>query len=149
MAQSVDPTEFHDRVISGSDRYKTITLSAQDGAELEDVEMHPVSKAELTRAIEAMPQEVFEGIDAEDEDITAEEAEELAAQQGEAQVTEDMYEAFERLCTQSLKHEGLSKTQMELIVEEFSFEVVFELGSEILNFSLEESGVVRDFRVQS
>lgn len=149
MAESVKPSEFHDRVIQGTDRHKSITLTALDGAELEDVELHVVSKAQLTRAIEAMPDEVFEGIDDEDEDLSAEEAEELAEQQGGGAVTEDMYRAFEQLCLQSLKHEGLSEIQMELIIEEFAFEVIFELGSEILTFSLEESGNVRDFRVQS
>lgn len=149
MSDAVDPQEFHDRVIEGTDGFRTITLSAQDGAELENVEMHPVSKGTLTQAIEAMPDSVFEAVEDADEDMSAEEAEELAQQQGGAQVTEDMYWAFEKLCEESLEHEGLSKTQMELIIGEFAFDVVFELGSEVLTFSIEESGNVRDFREQS
>jgi len=149
MSESVDPQEFHDRVIEGTDGFRVITLSAQDNSELENVQMHPVSKGTLTRAIEAMPDSVFEAVEDADEDMSPEEAEEIASQNGGAQVTEEMYWAFDKLCVESLKHEGLSETQMELIIDEFAFGVVFELGSEILTYSLEESGTVRDFREQS
>lgn len=149
MSESVDPQEFQDRVIEGTDGYRAITLSAQDGSELENVEMHPTSKGTLTQAIEAMPDSVFEAVEDAEEDMSAEEAEELAQQKGGAQVTEDMYWAFEKLCKESLEHEGLSETQMGLIVDEFAFGVIFELGSEILTYSLEESGSVRDFREQN
>lgn len=149
MTESVDPGTFHDDVIQGVDKYKTITLTSESDRELEGVEMHIVSKAELTRAVEAMPDDVFDGIDSEEEDLTPEEAEELAEEQSGAHVTEDMYDAFEKLCKASLQHEGLSETQMGLIIDEFAFDIVFELGSEILNHSIENSGNVKDFRVQS
>lgn len=149
MSESVNPQEFHDRVIEGADSHRLITLSAQDGAELENVQMHPVPKHVLTQAIEAMPDSVFEAVEDQGEDISPEEAEELAEQQGGAQVTEEMYWAFENLCKQSLLHEGLSETQMELVIGEFAFDIIFELGSEILTYSIEESGNVKDFREQN
>lgn len=149
MAESLEPTTFHDRVLEGEDEYKTITLEAHDGGELDNVEMHVVSKGEITQAIEQMPNEVFDAVDADAEDLSAEEAEEIAQEQGGAQVTEGMFDAFESLCEQSLSHSGLSNVQMELIIEEFAFEMVFELGSEVLTFSLENSGSIEGFREQS
>lgn len=149
MTESIDPSDFHDRVIDGPAGFKTVALGSNDGAELENVEMHPVSKGQLSEAIEAMPSDVFDGVDTDDEDISAEEAEEIAKQQGGSQVTRDMYEAFEELCKNSLEHAGLSNTQIGLIIDEFAFDIVFEIGSEILTYSIENSGNVTDFRVQN
>lgn len=148
MTETIDAKEFQQRMLGGSDEFKTIVLEA-DGLELEGVEMHVVGKGQLSRTVEALPDEILEADTYEvDEDITAEEAEEIAAEEGSAKVTESMYNAFEELCTESLKHKDLTNVQMGLIVEEFAFELVFELGSEILTYSLENSGAVTGFREQ-
>jgi hypothetical protein len=38
---------------------------------------------------------------------------------------------------------------MDSILEELNFEVLFELGTEIINISVEETGTVRGFREQA
>lgn len=150
MAEALDASEFQKRVLEGTSGSKQITLEGPNGGELEGVEMSPVSKATLTGAIEAMPDDVFDAVEDEDvEDLSAEEAEEIAQEQGGGTVTEDMYRAFEDLCKASLSHDGLTDVQMGLVVDEFAFEMVFELGADILTFSLENSGQVTGFREQA
>jgi len=63
-------------------------------------------------------------------------------------VTEGTVSAFEDLLNESLEHEELTTTQMRAIVNELSFEMLFELGSECINMSVEETGEIRDFHEQ-
>lgn len=146
MSEAVDAHEFHDRMVSGTDHYKTIVLEGHDGSELEGVEMHVVSKRTLTEAIDAMPESVFEAVEDVDEDIDPEEAEEMAQDAGGAQVSAEMYDAFEKLCKESFAHPNLSDLQMDQLVEEYDFNTHFELGSEVLTFSIENSGSITGFR---
>ena len=151
MAQKEEAEEFYERVLGGSDYSKTITLEHNSGAELEDVQMTAVSKGEIGDAVGDMPDEMFEA--AEDEDVSAEEAQELAEEQasggGASAINKEVVEGFEELCNKSLKHPSLSPSQMEQIVAELNFQTLFELGSEILSVSIEESGDVQGFREQS
>jgi hypothetical protein len=150
MAQKEEAEEFYERVLGGSDYSKTITLEHNSGAELEDVQMTAVSKGDIGDAVSDMPDEMFEA--AEDEDVSAEEAQELAEEQasgGAGAINKQVVQGFEELCNKSLEHPQLSPSQMEQIVGELNFETLFELGSEILSVSIEESGDVQGFREQS
>jgi hypothetical protein len=139
--------DFYQRVTEGTKQYETISLEHNSGSTLTDVKMHPIDKTELAGVIERLPDEMFEAVeDAED----AEEAEEQIEEQGGGlgAVTGDTVEAFEDLCKKSLNHPELTKPQMDHIVEELNFEVLFELGTEIIDMSSEETGSVRSFQKQ-
>lgn len=138
---------FYERITEGKKKYETIELEHSSGATLSDVEMHPVDKRTLAGVIEQLPDEMFEAVeDAED----AEEAEEQIEEGGGSMsaVNESTVTAFEELCDASLKHSGLTTPQLRDIIQELGFEALFELGTEIINMSSEESGAVRSFRKQ-
>lgn len=149
MAEEVDAQEWYQRTIKGSGASKDVTLERKDGRQLPAFEMHTVEKQDLAFAINAMPDELFEAVE-DEEDVTAEEAEEMAreANEGGANVSPEMVDAFEYLCQESLTHEEFSGVQMQKIIDEFGFEMLFELGSEIMTYSLEEAGDVQAFHVQ-
>jgi hypothetical protein len=150
MTEEVDPEEFYDRTIKGTDQFKIIDLERQDGALLTDVELHVVSKEDLAEAISSMPEELFEAVDADEEDIDPEEAEEMAREAGgSTQVSPEMVEAFENLSVNSLHHDSYGTSQVRDIVDDFGFEMLFELGSEILTYSLENGGSVQTFHERS
>lgn len=146
--QEEQALEFYDRITSGTESYQTITLEHNSGAELDGVEMHPVSKRILASVIERLPDEMFEAVeDAESPEDAEEELEDEGGSIGA--VTEETVEAFEDLCVESLNHSDLTPTQMKHIVKELSFETLFELGTEIINMSVESTGAVRDFQKQA
>lgn len=149
MAEELDPQEFYERTIKGSGDTQTITLERGDGGQLTGVEMATVDKQDLAFAINSMPEELFEAVD-DEEDISPEEAEEMAREAGgSTQVSPEMVDAFEYLCQESLSHEEFSGVQIQKMIDQFGFEMLFELGSEIMTFSLENAGDVRDFHAQS
>ena len=149
MSEKVDAQEWYERTIKGSGASKDVQLGRKDGRELDGFEMHAVEKQDLAFAINAMPDELFEAVE-DEENVSAEEAEEMAqeAQEGGANVNPEMVDAFEYLCQESLAHEKFSGVQMQKIIDQFGFEMLFEIGSEIMTYSLEEAGDVQDFHVQ-
>lgn len=148
MGQKEAPDDFYERVLEGPDNSKTIVLPHKTGAELHDVKMTAVEKKEIADAIGDMPDELFEA--AEEGDVDPEEAEEMARQHGNtAAIDGSVIEGFENLCIESLEHAALSKSQMKQIVSEQSFQGLFQLGSEVLNFSIENSGDIEGFREQN
>lgn len=146
--QEEEALEFYDRIVSGKDKYETVSLEHNSGATLTDVQMHPVDKRTLASVIERLPDELFDAVeDAEDAEAAEKELEE---QGGDiAAVTENTVDAFEDLCEQSLLHQELTQTQMRHIIGELSFETLFALGTEIINMSVESTGAVRDFQKQT
>lgn len=143
--QSEDAMEFFERVTQGTKKTKTITLEHSTGAALEDVEMHPVDKGTLASVIEQLPNEVVET--ATDDDGTASEAEAEIA--GSDVVSEDAVSAFENLCRESLQHPDLSPPQMNDIIDALAFDTLFEIGSQIIEMSMEERDAVSDFHVRT
>lgn len=143
--QAEDAMDFYNRVVKGTKQHKTITLEHESGSALEGVEVHPVDKRTLAAVIERLPESLFEAVeDADgDADVAEDEMEgDLSA------VTEETVAAFEELCLKSLEHPDLAPTNMEEIIAELNFEVLFELGTEIIDMSIEETGDVRDFHEQ-
>lgn len=138
-----DAMDFYNRVVGGTKNYKTTTLTHKSGTKLEGVEVHPVSKVKLASVIERLPDEMFEAVEGAEGDA------EIAEEEMEGDmsaVTKGTVEAFEDLVHASINHEGLSETPLREIVEELSFEVLFELGTEIIDMSVEETGSVQDFQ---
>lgn len=139
--------DFYKRLTQGTERYKTIELEHESGAMLSDVKMHVIDKQTLAGVIERLPDEMFEAVEgAEDADEAEEELEEQGGDL--AAVTEDTVDAFEDLVADSLEHDDLTYSQMEHIANELNFETLFELGTEIINMSVEDTGEIRGFQEQ-
>jgi hypothetical protein len=139
--------DFYQRITEGKKQYDEIKLEHNSGAMLEDVQMHPVDKRVLASVIEKLPQEMFEAV--EDADNPEDAEEQIEAEGGSLDaISEDTVEAFEKLCERSLSHPELTKPQMETIVAELDFDVLFELGTEIIDMSSENAGAVRGFQRQ-
>ena len=139
--------DFYDRITSGKERYETITLEHQSGAELENVRMYAISKQKLAGVIERLPSEMFEAVEGAEDGEEAEEDLEQAGGNLDA-VTEDTVNAFEDLIAESIDHQELTRTQLRNIAEELDFETLFVLGTEIINMSVEDTGSIRGFHEQ-
>jgi hypothetical protein len=145
--QEEEALDFYQRITEGKKRHQTISLTHSSGSTLEEVKMRPVDKRTLAGVIEKLPDSMFEAVeDAEN----AEDAEEALEERGGSlnAVNSETVDAFEELCKSSLSHSELTKPQMEHIVGELNFEVLFELGTEIINMSSEETGAIRGFQKQ-
>jgi len=145
--QEEDALDFYKRITSGTKSYETIEIEDKSGAVLSGVEMHPVDKKRLAGVISELPDEMFDAVD-EAEDPEEAEAELEDSGGSLNAVNENTIEAFEEICTDSLSHPELTSSQVAAIVSELSFEVLFELGTEIINMSSEQTGSVQGFRKQ-
>jgi len=145
--QEEEALDFYQRITEGKKRHQTISLEHSSGSTLSGVRMRPVDKKTLAGVIERLPDEMFEAVD---EAADADEAEEQLEEQGGSlnAVTGETVDAFEDLCKDALDHPELTKPQMDHIVSELNFEVLFELGTEIINMSSEETGAIRGFQKQ-
>jgi hypothetical protein len=143
--QETEAIDFYKRIVNGTESTREIDLEHADGYVLADVQMRPVEKTELASVIERLPESIFEAAEEAQGDI--EQAEEQVDGDMSA-VNEDTVEAFEDLLADSLDHPDLTRSQMVDIVAELSFEMLFELGSEVINMSVEETGEIRDFHEQ-
>lgn len=146
IMQDEEALNFYERVTQGTDKTMKITLEHSTGAALKDVEMHPVSKTKLADCLNRMPDEMFEAA----KEAEGEEAEEALEEQGISMnaVSGDTVEAFEDLCVASLTHPQLAPPQMRDIIKNYDFNVLFELGSEIMDLSAEPDDCVKNFHVQ-
>jgi len=138
--------DFFNTVTDGDKKSKVIQLRHKNGSVLSDVHMTVVSKKMLADTLNSMPDEVFEA--AQDEDMDAEDVEEMDSTGAGNAVSGELVAVFERLCHDSLKHDGLSSTQWEMIIGEFDFQTLFDLGSDIIDLSIEQTGSVKDFQEQ-
>jgi len=140
--------EFYQRVTQGVQEHKTITLEHSSGASLPEVKMHPVSKKVLTSVISRLPDAMFEVAEEAENIEEAEEAIENSEGMSMNDIDDDTIEAFEDLVKASLSHDELAPPQMDDLVESLNFETLLGLGTEVLSFSMENDGDVRDFHVQ-
>lgn len=140
----LDPMEFYEQVTSGVDEYKEISLEIEDGGRLGGFELHIVDKKRLARTIERLPDSMFDAVEgAENADEAEDEFEERGGNLDA--VTEDTVDAFEALISDSLRHPSFDGAQINVIVDKLSFEKLFELGTEVINMSVENTGEIRDF----
>lgn len=136
--------EFYERVVEGTKQTKEISLEHGSGSTLDDVKMHPVDKRHLANAISRLPDEIFEAAERAEENQSEEELDEMSLNN----IDGETIEAFEDLCIESLSHSDLAPIQMQEIIQKLSFEVLFELGSQIIDMSVDESDAVKDFHEQ-
>ncbi|AGM11349.1 hypothetical protein M199_gp019 [Halogranum tailed virus 1] len=140
--------DFYERVTQGTKQKKTISLEHESGATLEGVEMHPVDKRMLASVIQRLPDEMFDAVDEAEDADAAEDAIDESEELSMAAVTEDTVEAFEDLCKASLSHPDLAPPQMNDIVDNLNFEMLFRVGTEVIDMSVESDGAVKDFHEQ-
>jgi hypothetical protein len=140
--QENDAMDFYQRIVQGTKKTRTIELEHDDGYTLTGVEMHPIDKKTLAGVIERLPEEMFEAV--EDAEGDPEEAQEEMDGDLSA-VTEDTVEAFEDLLHNALDHPDLTTSQIRQIVNALNFELLFELGTEVIDMSVEETGEIQSF----
>lgn len=140
-----DALEFFERVTGGTDRYETIDLEHQSGATLSGVEMHPVDKGVLADTMSALPDEMFDAVEEADDANEAEETIEEDTELTMNAISRDVVEAFENIVGESLRHPDLAPPQMRSVAEELSFEMLFNLGVQIMEMSMERDGAIQDF----
>lgn len=153
MTTQDEALEFFEKLTAGTEHYKTVSLEA-GGEQLDGFEMHIVSKEVVADIVDRLPDEMFEAANVEegldvDEDVEAEDLAEESDLDATATIDRETVAAFEDLCMTSLRHQHLSKSQISDMIESFDFEVLFGLGGEILEYSIENAGDIKDFHVQS
>lgn len=143
-----DAMTFYKKVVEGTEHHKTTSLETDD-IKLDGVKVHVVDKKTLGAVIERLPDEMFKVPDDLDPEEIEEMSEEELAEANDtdgASISEDTVAAFEELCVQSLAHSDLTDRQMSNMISEFSFDVLFGLGVEILDYSIENTGDIQDFQ---
>lgn len=145
--QESTANDFYERLVEGTDYTKTISLEHGSGAKLEKVEVHPVDKKVLADVIQSLPEDMFDAVEEADD---PDEAEEMLEDQGMSvsALGSDTVDAFERLVSESLDHEELTQPQIEAIVAELDFSILFELGGDIIDMSFADGGAIKDFHEQ-
>lgn len=143
--QETDAMDFYQRIVEGTDRARTIQLEHQDGYTLTGVEMHAIDKQTLAGVIERLPEEMFEAVEEADGD--AEQAQEEMDGDLSA-VTEETVNAFEDLLVSSLHHPDLTSSQTRHVIQALNFELLFELGTEVIDMSIEQTGEIQAFHEQ-
>jgi len=146
--QEENAIDFYKRVTQGTDQKKIITLEDASGAALPNVEMSPVDKKQLASVIQRLPDEMFDAVDEADSAEDAEDAIEESENLSMNAVTKETVDAFEDLCKDSLRHPDLAPPQMDAVVNNLNFEMLFSIGTEIIDMSAESDGAVQDFHVQ-
>lgn len=148
MQQST-ANDFYERIVNGTDQKKTIELEHGSGAKLEGVKVSPVNKATLAATIQNLPEDLFEAVESAE---SPEEAEKMIEQQDNTMsisaLGEDTVEAFEDLCSEALSHPELTSTQMDHIISELDFGLLFEIGGDVIDMSFADGGAIKDFREQ-
>lgn len=141
----IDSMEFYKRVTESENETREYTLGHESGAET-TFELTVVNRKTLLDEINRLPDPMLETLSqAEDED----EAQEMAEQQNMlSNVNGDTILAFENICIESLSDPDgkLTRHNFEEIVAELDFETLFEIGSEIIEMSFEETGSIKDFQ---
>jgi len=142
--QQEQAMEFYERLTQGTEYYKEISLEHESGGTLEGVHLHAVEKQRLARTIERLPDDMFDAVEGAED---AQDAEEQLEEEGGdlSAVTEGTVGAFEELVADSMEHEEFTNTQVNRVVNELNFEVLFRLGTEIINMSVEETGSIQAF----
>lgn len=143
--QEVEAMEFFDRVVGEDDDQEpdeTVILEHKSNAALE-VSVVELDRNELMDELSELPDEMLEVLagaeDAEEATDEADEEDLLSSVDG------DTTRAFESICGKGLRHPQLTSDNIEMIVSEFDFDVLFGLGANVLEVSLGNTGSVTGF----
>lgn len=144
-----DALEFYEEVVGGNDPHAVPTpeeeyvLEAANGREL-TVGLTPADRKFVIDQLNKLPDELMEML-SEVED--PEEAQERAdAQNALTGLSGSAIEAFEELCAEGMQHPELTGHHFEDLVTQLDLEVLFEMGSVVIEMSLEDNGKITGFR---
>lgn len=145
-----DAFTFYEEVVGGEDDVDQdrieYVLEANNGREL-DLYLTKLDRKFVIDKLNELPDELLE-LFAEVDD--PEEAQERADEQNAlAGLSGDAIGAFESLCAESMEHGELTQHHFDDLVSELSLEVLFEMGSEIIELSLEGNGKITGFRARN
>lgn len=145
----VNGLDFYDRVTSNTKQSEEYTLVHDSGAEF-TLELEEVNRKFVLDEINRLPDGMLEALsEADDED----EAQEMAEERNMlTNVNGNTILAFENICVESMNDPSgeLTSHQFEDIVQNLSFEALFEMGSIIIENSIGDTGSIKDFhRVDS
>lgn len=147
MPNKNSANEFYQQIVEGQDYATQITLEHESDRVLDSVQLSPVDKKKLASVIERLPDDMFDAAEGvEDPENAEEELEESEISM--SAISEETIEAFEDLVKAAVSHDELTDSQMKKIVENLGFEVLFEVGSEVIEMSFERNGKIKDFHVR-
>lgn len=140
--EEVEAMDFYNRVVGSERETSEYTLTHESGAS-HTFQVEAVNRKDLLNEISNLPNEMLETIsEAEDEEEATEEADDMGLLTG---LNGDTITTFENICVLGLSDEELFDDDIRGIVEQMDFDVLFELGAEIIDMSFEETGSVTDF----
>jgi hypothetical protein len=138
--------QFYEDVVGGENHAETdrkeFVLEAANNRDLE-IYLERLDRKYVIDQLNKLPDEMLEMFaEAEDpEDIDEEEA-----TQALSGLSGDAIEAFENICQKSMNHAQLTDHHFEEMVTELDLEVLFEMGSRVIEMSLDEGGKITGFR---
>jgi hypothetical protein len=144
-----DAIEFYDEVVGEQtgphtpDETKEFVLEARNKREL-TVTLEPVDRKAIIDELNNLPDEMLDMFsEADDPEEAQEEAEATDALGG---LSGDAIHSFENICAAGMNHGKLTQHHFDDMVEELSLEVLFEMGSNVIEMSLEDDGNISGFR---
>lgn len=150
--EETDAMQFYEEVVgddnSKSTQKQKFVLEASNGREL-TVLLKPADRKYVIDKLNQLPDEMLEMFekvdDVEDVEDLEEEADVGTVLGG---LSGDAIQAFEDLCAEGMSHHKLTQHHFEQMVNELDLEVLFEMGSVIIEMSLEDDGRITGFRKQ-
>ncbi len=147
---SMDESEavsFFDEMVNDtpSTARETYVLESETGHEL-TVYIKQLDRAYVIDKLAELPDEMLQQMEDVDDPENMDEEDAIEATNGLGGLSGDAIRAFEELCAEGMDHSDLTTHQFERIVGELSLEVLFEIGSIIIELSLEEDGRITGFR---
>lgn len=140
----VDDMEFYQEVVGSEQKSESYVIEHSASNKELEVEITEVDRQFVLDELARLPDELLETFDeAEDEQEAQELAEDSNLLSG---VNGDTILAFENLCAESLRSEKLTSDHFEDIVKELDFEVLFEMGSKVIDMSIGDTGSIKGFR---
>jgi len=145
--QEEDALQFYEDVVSGEANASSGSvqhvLEAANGREL-TVDLTELDRKYVIDQLNSLPDEMLEMFsEADDPEEAQRKAEEQNALTG---LSGGAIESFENLCAESMDHAELTQHHFDDMVKQLSLEVLFEMGSKIIEISLEEDGRITGFR---
>lgn len=142
-----DALQFYEDVVGSDDPHATqiqkeFALQATSGREL-TVGLIRVDRKFVIDQLGSLPDEMLEMFAEADDPEALDEEEATDAMGG---LSGDAIAAFEELCQAGMEHPELTDTQFENMVGELDLEVLFEIGAQIIEISLEDGGKITGFR---
>lgn len=144
-----DAMVFFEEVVDDNDPHaipdpeREFVLEAANGREL-TVGIVPCDRKFVIDQLNKLPDELMELLsEVDDPEEAQERAEEQNALTG---LSGSAIEAFEELCANGMQHDELTEHHFEQMVAELNLEILFELGSIVIELSLDDNSKITGFR---